>query len=86
MDYVLVFLIVFIFVGMGIIIIYWVGRIGGYRLIEWYGKYVYLGFERYNKIVVWFEWLGSKLFVFVYFIFGVRYFVGYVLGSFRMLF
>ncbi|GAA3332890.1 hypothetical protein GCM10020331_094760 [Ectobacillus funiculus] len=35
--------------GVGITITYWIGRMGGYGLIEKYGKYVHLGPKRYDK-------------------------------------
>ncbi|MES5397472.1 DedA family protein [Bacillus amyloliquefaciens] len=86
MDYALALLTAFISAGTGITITYWVGRTGGYRLIERYGKYVHLGPERYNKTAAWFERSGSKLLVFAYFIPGVRHLTGYVSGSSRMSF
>ncbi|AME06284.1 VTT domain-containing protein [Bacillus siamensis] len=86
MNYVLALLTAFISTGAGITITYWIGRLGGYRLIERYGKYVHLGPERYQKTAAWFQRSGSKLLVFAYFIPGVRHFAGYVSGSSRMSF
>ncbi|WP_242220895.1 VTT domain-containing protein [Bacillus cereus group sp. BfR-BA-01380] len=70
--------------GIGITITYWIGRIGGYRLIEKYGKYVHLGPKRFNKTAAWMEQSGSKLLLFAYFIPGIRHFTGYVSGISRM--
>jgi membrane protein DedA with SNARE-associated domain len=84
MNYILALLTVFVSGGIGITATYWIGRAGGYRLIEKYGKYIHLGPERYKKIAAWFERSGSKLLVFAYFIPGVRHFIGYVSGISRM--
>lgn len=80
MNYILAILTVFLSAGAGITITYWIGKAGGYKLIERYGKYVHLGPERYKKTAAWFERSGSKLLVFAYFIPGVRHFTGYVSG------
>ncbi|MFJ5563161.1 DedA family protein [Lysinibacillus xylanilyticus] len=80
MNYFLAILTVFFSAGAGITLTYWIGKAGGYKLIEKYGKYVHLGPERYIKIAAWFERSGSKLLVFAYFIPGVRHFTGYVSG------
>ncbi|MFB9760877.1 VTT domain-containing protein [Ectobacillus funiculus] len=70
--------------GVGITITYWIGRMGGYGLIEKYGKYVHLGPKRYDKTAVWMERSGSKLLLFAYFIPGIRHFTGYVSGISKM--
>ncbi|MGE7946263.1 DedA family protein [Lysinibacillus sp. NPDC093688] len=80
MNYFLAILTVFLSAGAGITLTYWIGKAGGYKLIERYGKYVHLGPERYKKTADWFERSGSKLLVFAYFIPGVRHFTGYVSG------
>jgi membrane protein DedA with SNARE-associated domain len=80
MNYFLALIIVFLSAGAGITVTYWIGRAGGYRLIERYGKYIHLGPERYKKISAWFERSGNKLLIFAYFIPGVRHFTGYVSG------
>ncbi|MBM7652101.1 DedA family protein [Neobacillus cucumis] len=84
MNYILALLTVFLSGGAGVTVTYWIGRAGGYKLIEKYGKYVHLGPERYDKIAAWFERSGSKLLVFAYFIPGIRHFSGYVSGISRM--
>ncbi|MFJ8456182.1 VTT domain-containing protein [Bacillus paramycoides] len=84
MNYTFALLIAVVAGGIGITITYWIGRIGGYRLIEKYGKYVHLGPKRYNKAAAWMEQSGSKLLLFAYFIPGVRHFTGYVSGISRM--
>lgn len=84
MNYILALLTAFLSTGAGITITYWIGRAGGYRLIERYGKYIHLGPERYKKTAAWFERSGSKLLVFAYFIPGVRHFTGYVSGISKM--
>ncbi|MFF2796536.1 DedA family protein [Lysinibacillus xylanilyticus] len=80
MNYFLALLTVFLSAGAGITLTYWIGKAGGYKLIEKYGKYVHLGPERYKKTAAWFERSGSKLLIFAYFIPGVRHFTGYVSG------
>ncbi|WP_026574140.1 VTT domain-containing protein [Bacillus sp. UNC438CL73TsuS30] len=84
MNYVLALLTVFLSGGLGITVTYWIGKAGGYKLIERYGKYIHLGPERYKKIAAWFERSGSKLLVFAYFIPGIRHFTGYISGISRM--
>jgi membrane protein DedA with SNARE-associated domain len=84
MNYILALLTVFLSGGAGITVTYWIGRWGGYKLIEKYGKYIHLGPKRYHKIAAWFERSGSKLLVFAYFIPGVRHFTGYVSGISRI--
>lgn len=84
MNYILALLTVFLSGGVGITITYWIGKTGGYKLIEKYGKYIHLGPERYKKISVWFERSGSKLLVFAYFIPGIRHYTGYMSGITRM--
>ncbi|MGZ4160549.1 MAG: DedA family protein, partial [Neobacillus sp.] len=84
MNYILALLTVFLAGGAGITATYWIGRAGGYKLIERYGKYIHLGPERYQKIAAWFERSGSKLLVFAYFIPGIRHFTGYVSGISRI--
>lgn len=75
---------VFLSGGLGITVTYWIGKAGGYKLIEKYGKYIHLGPERYKKTAAWFERSGSKLLVFAYFIPGIRHFTGYISGISRM--
>lgn len=84
MNYFLALLTAYISTGVGITITYWIGKAGGFRLIEKYGKYIHLGPERYKKTAARFERSGSKLLVFAYFIPGVRHFTGYVSGISRM--
>lgn len=84
MNYILALLTVFLSAGAGITVTYWIGKAGGYKLIEKYGKYIHLGPERYKKIAAWFERSGSKLLIFAYFIPGIRHFTGYVSGISRM--
>lgn len=86
MNYILALLTVFLSAGAGITVTYWIGRAGGYKLIERYGKYIHLGPERYKKISFWFERSGNKLLIFAYFIPGVRHFTGYVSGISRISF
>ena len=80
MNYILALLTVFVSGGAGITITYWIGKAGGYKLIEKYGKYIHLGPDRYKKVSAWFERSGSKLLVFAYFIPGIRHFTGYISG------
>ncbi|OIK16398.1 DedA family protein [Bacillus sp. MUM 116] len=80
MNYILALLMVFLSGGLGITATYWIGKAGGYKLIERYGKYIHLGPERYKKTAAWFERSGSKLLVFAYFIPGIRHFTGYISG------
>ena len=84
MNYLLALLTVFVSGGAGITVTYWIGKAGGYKLIEKYGKYIHFGPERYKKTAAWFEKSGSKLLIFAYFIPGVRHFTGYVSGISRM--
>ncbi|KAB2328351.1 DedA family protein [Cytobacillus depressus] len=84
MNYILALLTVFVSGGAGITVTYWIGKAGGYKLIEKYGKYIHLGPERYKKVSAWFERSGSKLLVFAYFIPGIRHFTGYISGISRM--
>ncbi|WP_028403034.1 VTT domain-containing protein [Ectobacillus panaciterrae] len=84
MDYTLALLTTIAAGGIGITITYWIGRMGGYRLIEKYGKYVHLGPKTYNKTAAWMERSGSKLLLFAYFIPGIRHFTGYVSGISKM--
>ncbi|MFJ6265794.1 hypothetical protein ACIQGW_12395 [Lysinibacillus xylanilyticus] len=44
----------------GITLTYWIGKAGGYKLIERYGKYVHLGPERYKKTVIDGERMSMK--------------------------
>ncbi|WP_066306010.1 VTT domain-containing protein [Bacillus sp. FJAT-29814] len=84
MSYFLALLTVFFSGGAGITLTYWIGKAGGYKLIEKYGRFIHLGPERYKKTSAWFERSGSKLIVLAYFIPGVRHFTGYISGSSRM--
>ncbi|MBT2655787.1 VTT domain-containing protein [Bacillus sp. ISL-18] len=84
MNYLLALLTVLFSGGVGITATYWIGRAGGYKLIEKYGKYIHLGPERYQKTAAWFERSGSKLLIFAYFIPGIRHFTGYISGISRM--
>jgi membrane protein DedA with SNARE-associated domain len=84
MNYVLALFTVFISGGVGITVTYWIGKTGGYKLIEKYGKFIHLGPERYKKTAAWFDQSGSKLLVFAYFIPGIRHFTGYISGISRM--
>ncbi|UQD52495.1 DedA family protein [Bacillus methanolicus] len=70
--------------GIGITATYWLGRIGGYKLIEKYGRYIHLSPTKYNKIAAWMERSGSKLLAFAYFFPGIRHFTGYVSGISRI--
>lgn len=84
MNYIFALLTVFASGSAGITVTYWIGKAGGYKLIEKYGKYIHLGPERYNKTSAWFERSGSKLLVIAYFIPGVRHFTGYISGISKM--
>lgn len=84
MNYALALLTAFISAGIGITATYWIGRAGGYKIIEKYGKYIHFGPEKYKKTAAWFERSGSKLLVFAYFITGVRHFTGYISGISKM--
>jgi len=84
MNYTLALLTVFVSAGTGITVTYWIGKAGGYKLIENYGKYIHLGPERYKKVSDWFERSGSKLLIFAYFIPGIRHFTGYISGISRI--
>jgi membrane protein DedA with SNARE-associated domain len=86
MNYIFALLTVFISGGAAITVTYWIGKAGGYKIIERYGKYVHLGPERYKKTSAWFERSGSKLLIFAYFIPGIRHFTGYISGISRMSF
>ncbi|MDQ6598775.1 DedA family protein [Bacillus salipaludis] len=84
MNYIMALLTVFLAGGAGITVTYWIGRAGGYKLIERYGKYIHLGPERYRKTAAWFERSGSRLLVIAYFIPGIRHFTGYISGISKM--
>ncbi|MGF9966901.1 VTT domain-containing protein [Bacillus rhizoplanae] len=84
MDYTLAILTAIAAGGVGITVTYWIGRLGGYKLVEKYGRYIHLGPKNYQKVAAWMERSGSKLLVFAYFITGVRHFTGYVSGISRM--
>ncbi|WP_462412801.1 DedA family protein [Neobacillus sp. Marseille-QA0830] len=84
MNYPLALLMVFLSGGAGITATYWIGRAGGYRLIEKYGRFIHLGPERYKKAAGWLERYGNRLLVFAYFIPGIRHFTGYISGISRM--
>ncbi|MCP1123898.1 VTT domain-containing protein [Bacillus sp. 3103sda1] len=84
MDYTLAILTAIAAGGVGITVTYWIGRLGGYKLIEKYGRYIHLGPKNYKKVAAWMERSGSKLLVVAYFITGVRHFTGYVSGISRM--
>ncbi|MEH7335320.1 VTT domain-containing protein [Neobacillus drentensis] len=84
MNYILALLTVFAAGGAGLTVTYWIGKAGGYKLIEKYGKYIHMGPERYKKTAAWFERSGSKLLVFAYFIPGIRHFTGYISGISQM--
>ncbi|MBS4196619.1 VTT domain-containing protein [Lederbergia citri] len=86
MNYILALLTVFLSAGLGITVTYLIGKAGGYKLIEKYGRYIHLGPERYKKTADWFERSGSKLLVIAYFIPGVRHFTGYVSGTSKISF
>jgi membrane protein DedA with SNARE-associated domain len=81
MNYILALLTVLVSGGAGITTTYWIGKAGGNKLIERYGKYIHLGPKRYKKMSSWFERSGSKLLVFAYFIPGIRHFSGYISGT-----
>lgn len=84
MDYTLAILTAIVAGGIGITATYWIGRLGGYKLIQKYGRYIHLGPKNYKKTAAWMERSGSKLLLFAYFIPGVRHFTGYVSGISRM--
>lgn len=84
MNYILALLTVFLSAGGGITVTYWIGKAGGYKLIEKYGKFIHMGPERYKKTAAWFDRSGSKLLVFAFFIPGIRHFTGYISGISRM--
>lgn len=84
MSYALAILTAIVAGGIGITATYWIGRMGGYRLIAKYGRYVHLGPKNYQKTATWMERSGSKLLLFAYFIPGIRHFTGYVSGISRM--
>lgn len=86
MNYSLALLTVFVAGGAAITITYWIGKAGGYKLIEKYGKYIHMGPARYKKISTWYEHSGSRLLIFAYFIPGVRHFTGYISGISKMSF
>lgn len=84
MNYFLAILITALAAIVAVSFTYWVGRIGGYRLIEKYGKYIHLGPERYEKMARWMETSGSKLLLVAYFVPGLRHVTGYISGTSNM--
>ncbi|RDU35687.1 DedA family protein [Neobacillus piezotolerans] len=84
MSYPLAFLTAFGAAVAGITITYVIGKTGGYKLVEKYGRYIHLTPEKYKKTSSWFERSGKVLLVFSYFIPGVRHFAGYVSGISRL--
>ncbi|MGX9135075.1 DedA family protein [Rummeliibacillus sp. JY-2-4R] len=86
MDYSLALFTAFFAGVAGTTVTYWIGKAGGYKLIEKYGKYIHLGPERYKKVSSWYERSGSKLLIFAYFIPGIRHFTGYISGISKMSF
>ncbi|MFY4777357.1 DedA family protein [Metabacillus sp. RGM 3146] len=84
MSYILAILTAFAAGGIGITLTYWIGKMGGYKLIERYGRYVHLGPKNYEKTASWFERSGKILLLFAYFIPGVRHLTGYVAGISKM--
>lgn len=84
MNYFLAIIITALAAIIAVSFTYWVGRIGGYRLIEKYGKYIHLGPERYDKMARWMETSGSKLLLVAYFIPGLRHVTGYISGTSNM--
>ncbi|MEH7331775.1 hypothetical protein V7161_03995 [Neobacillus drentensis] len=70
MNYILALLTVFASGGAGITVTYWIGKAGGFKLIEKFGKYIHLGPERYNiaeylvKSVGYMNWTKGFVVVF----------------------
>ncbi|AMV09850.1 hypothetical protein GT3570_02655 [Geobacillus thermoleovorans] len=84
MNYFLSILTIITAGGVGATATYWIGRSGGYKLIEKYGRYIHLSHKTYAKVSSWIERSGSQLLVFAYFIPGIRHFTGYVSGISNM--
>ncbi|WP_433742300.1 DedA family protein [Falsibacillus pallidus] len=84
MNFIFALLTAYAAAGAGITSTFWIGKAGGYRLIEKYGRFLNFGPQKYQKTASWLERSGSKLLVFAYFIPGVRHITGYVSGISRM--
>ncbi|WP_053366566.1 VTT domain-containing protein [Bacillus sp. FJAT-27245] len=84
MNYPLALLTAFGAAVSGITVTYMIGKTGGYKLVEKYGRYIHLTPEKYEKTAAWYERSGKILLVFSYFIPGVRHFAGYVSGISRL--
>ena len=68
----------------GITLSYWVGRSGGYRLINKYGPRFHLTEERLERVHRWFDRIGKWALTVGYFIPGVRHFTALVAGASKL--
>lgn len=84
MNYVLAIVTTALAAILAVSFTYWVGRLGDYRLIDKYGKYIHLGSERYDKMSRWMESSGSKFLLIAYFVPGLRHVTGYISGISNM--
>ncbi|MCD7035670.1 DedA family protein [Metabacillus sp. GX 13764] len=84
MNYILTVLAAFAAAGLAVTITYWIGRLGGYRLVERYGRYFHFGPKQYEKTAAWFDKSGKGLLLFAYFLPGVRHLTGYFAGISKM--
>jgi membrane protein DedA with SNARE-associated domain len=60
---------------------YFIGRKLGSPFLAQYGKLLFLGPKRLERITYWFERYGNKLLLVSYFIPGLRHFTGYISGT-----
>lgn len=65
----------------GITLSYWIGRVGGYRIVHKYGPRIHLTEERLHAVNRWFDRIGKWTLTIGYFIPGVRHFTALVAGA-----
>jgi membrane protein DedA with SNARE-associated domain len=68
----------------GITLSYWIGRLGGYRLIRKYGPRIRLTEDRLEKVHRWFDRIGKWALIVGYFIPGVRHFTALIAGASKL--
>ena len=68
----------------GITCSYWIGRAGGYRLIQKYGPQIHLTDARLLAVNRWFDRIGKWTLTVGYFIPGVRHFTALIAGASRL--
>lgn len=69
---------------IGVTVTYGIGRLAGMPLLNRYGKYLFIKPSFVERIQRYYEKHGNRMLLFLFFVPGIRQFIGYFIGVLRV--